>query len=104
MGDLTSDAALVGMVDTEPLTKGDEEGREDDALDGAVSEYPGGGIVSCESEGYVVEMEEEEEEGVRERWVVEVVVVVVEDWVGVVAETEDDGFMGDIHKDGGRFI
>ena len=29
-------AALVGIVDKEPPTNGDEEGREEEALEGAV--------------------------------------------------------------------
>ena len=80
---MTSVAALVGIVEVEagPLTNGGVEGREEEALDGAVSclglEAPDG-IVNCESEGWADEEE------------------------ACVGLETGVGFKGDIHKDGGR--
>lgn len=79
---MRSVAALVGMVEADPLTNGDIGGREEEALEGAVSKFglaEPEGIVSCDSAGYVDEEVEAE----------------------LGAET-GIGFMGDIHNDGGR--
>lgn len=68
------------IVEADPLTNGEVDGRDDEALDGAVSMLgmdAAFGIDNCVKFGYAVD-------------------------VGFAADITGFGFIGDIHKDGGR--